>query len=217
MQVKDKIAIGIAQEEHTGLVRLMAESGCVAVMMGFESLSPANLREMNKRWNLRGGDYETAIRNLQRHNIMLYGSFVFGYDQDTPAVFSDTVEFAIRNRLTLANFNLLTPTPGTPLMERLREDGRLRYPNWWLDPDYRYGEPAFEPAQMSTEQLRDGCQWARERFYSVASAIKRASATPGLLRQPLRLSVFVAANWIAGCEVRRKQMSRFGEPDIQIN
>ncbi len=199
------------------LVGLMAGSGCVAVMIGFESLAHGNLKEMNKRWNLRGGDYESAIRKLQRHKIMLYGSFVFGYDHDTLRVFSQTVEFAIRNRLALANFNLLTPTPGTALMERLRKDGRLRYPTWWLDPDYRYGEPAFEPAQMSAEQLRDGCQWARKRFYSVASAIRRASGTPHLLSQPLRLSVFAAANWIAGCEVRTKQMACFGEPDMQID
>ena len=201
----------------TGLVELMAASGCVAVMMGFESLVPENLAVMNKRWNLGSGDYAQAIANLQRHGIMLYGSFIFGYDHDTPAVFARTVDFAIRNHLMLANFNLLTPTPGTPLIERLRGEGRLIHPQWWLDPYYRYGEAAFEPALMSREQLRDGCDWARRRFYSVSSAFRRGMHTPQLLRQPLRLGVFAAANWVAGREVRRKRDSSFGEPGVSLS
>lgn len=200
-----------------GLVRLMAASGCVAVMMGFETLAPDNLAEMNKRWNLRGGDYKQAITNLRRYGIMLYGSFVFGYDHDTLSVFEETARFAIDNRLTLANFNLLTPTPGTPLLERLREEGRLHHPQWWLDEDYRYGEPAFEPAHMSREALRDGCQWTRQRFYSFGSVLRRGLGTPQLLRSPLQLGLFSAANWIASREVRRKQDSCFGEPGITLD
>lgn len=201
----------------TALLRQMAASGCVAVMMGFESLAVENLVAMNKSWNLSRGDYARAVANLQRHGIMLYGSFVFGYDHDTPAVFSQTVEFAIENRLTLANFNLLTPTPGTPLIERLRQEGRLVYPTWWLDPRYRYGEPAFEPARMSRAQLRDGCDWARRRFYSIHSAFRRGLAIPGLPHNPLQIALFAAANWVAGREVRRKQRCGFGEPGLPLD
>jgi len=198
------------------MLRKMAASGCVAVMIGFESLDPANLAAMNKRWNLGAGEYSQAIANLHEHGIMIYGSFVFGYDQDTPEVFAQTLRFAIGNRLTLANFNLLTPTPGTPLIDRLRAEGRLLHPEWWLDPEYRYGEPAFRPARMSPEQLRDGCDWARRRFYSFRSVLGRGLATPRLLRQPARLALFAGANWVAGREVRRKQQSSFGEPEVPV-
>lgn len=118
-----QISLDIATEPD--LVELLRRSGCFAVLIGFESLHPGNLRQMRKGWNLRHGDYAAAIEVFRRAGIMVIGTFVFGYDADTPECFERTLAFAMEQRFFLANFNPLTPTPGTALYERLRDENRL--------------------------------------------------------------------------------------------
>ena len=120
-----QVSIDITRND--ALLDLMARSGCTAVTIGFESLNEDNLRQMKKKWNLARGDYSTAIRKFQDRGIMIYGTFVFGYDQDTAETFDLTVDFSIRSGFYLANFNPLTPTPGTSLYRRLHAQGRLLY------------------------------------------------------------------------------------------
>ena len=52
------------------------------MVIGFESLDQRNLQQMNKRWALQDGDYAASIRKIREHGIMIYGTFVFGYDHD---------------------------------------------------------------------------------------------------------------------------------------
>ena len=69
----------------------------------------------------------TDIANLRRHRIRVYGTFIFGYDGDTPESFDPTVAFAQEHALYIAAFNHLTPFPGTPLYRRLEKENRLLY------------------------------------------------------------------------------------------
>jgi hypothetical protein len=59
--------------------------------------------------------------NLRPHRIRVYGTFIFGYDGDTPESFAPTVAFAREHALYIAAFNHLTPFPGTPLYQRLQD------------------------------------------------------------------------------------------------
>lgn len=152
---------------------LLARSGCMGVLIGFESLNPANLAAMNKNFNTARGGFEVALANLRRHRIRLYGTFVFGYDGDTPESFAPTVDFARRHGFYIAAFNHLTPFPGTPLYKRLEAEGRLLYEAWWLDDRYGYNRIPFQPKGMSPEALREACLAARRDFYSWPSILRR--------------------------------------------
>ena len=135
---------------------------------------PENLRAMAKGFNTMRGGYEKALANLRRYGIKLYVTFIFGYDQDTPATFAETVDFAKAHRFYIGAFNHLTPFPGTPLYRRLEENGRLLYDKWWLDDRYRYNMIPFQPQRMSPEELQRGCLEARRAFYSVPSILRRS-------------------------------------------
>lgn len=187
------------------LVRLMASSGCTIALIGLESLDAGNLRQMGKGWSRRLGDPGDAIRGLQRAGIMVYGTFVFGYDGDTAASFDRTVQFALDHQLFLANFNPLTPTPGAALHDRLRREDRLVHDRWWLDPDYRYGQATFRPRGMTAAELTAGCYHARTRFYSGSSIASRFTGSRALLHSPRRAALYLAANLISRREIRRKQ------------
>ncbi len=154
-------------------LELLARSGCQGVLIGFESLNPANLRDMNKSFNTMRGGFEQALANLRRHRIRVYGTFIFGYDRDTPESFAATVAFAREHALYIAAFNHLTPFPGTPLYRRLQSEGRLLYERWWLDDHYSYNRIPFQPRAMSPDALQRNCLAARREFYSWRSITQR--------------------------------------------
>jgi radical SAM superfamily enzyme YgiQ (UPF0313 family) len=211
LRVRWSCQVSIDVAADPGLLKLMERSGCMAAVVGFESLDEANLAQMRKRWNLRHADYATSVRRLQDHGVMIYGSFVFGYDRDTPDSFDRCVEFALRSNFYLANFNPLTPTPGAALYDRLRAEGRLLHDRWWLDPGYRYGNATFRPRGMTADQLTAGCYRARSEFNRYGSIFRRALDRRANCRSPYRLGVYLLSNLISRREIHRKQGLPLGD------
>ncbi|MBI5482467.1 MAG: B12-binding domain-containing radical SAM protein [Deltaproteobacteria bacterium] len=160
---------GLDDAAHVGLLR---RSGCQALFVGFETLSAASLRGAGKRQN-DPARYRDVAARLADAGIAVWGSFVFGFDQDDPAVFDRTVAFAREAGLTMALFALLTPYPGTPLYARLRRAGRLTSPRWWLEEDHDRRSPYFAPLGMTRAELRAGWQRAWRDFYSLGSILQR--------------------------------------------
>jgi len=152
---------------------LLNRSGCQGVLIGFESLDPATLGIIRKVFATKQGSYFDALKNLRRHSIRVYGTFIFGNDLDTKASFDKAINFAIENQFYIAAFNHLTPFPGTPLYSRLQEEGRLTNPAWWLDSDYRYNMVPFTPKLMTPDEVRENCLLARKKFYSMRSIVQR--------------------------------------------
>ena len=108
-------SIHIAQDDE--LLELMVRSGCRGVLIGMESLDPANLRDMGKSWNVAAASYADSLRRFRKHGLAVYGTFVFGYDNDDRQVVQRSIDFALEHKLFLAAFNHLVPFPGTPLYE----------------------------------------------------------------------------------------------------
>ncbi len=204
-----QVSIDVAKNDS--LLDLMERSGCTTAVVGFESLDARNLAQMKKKWNLKHGDYATSIRKLHDHGVMIYGTFVFGYDYDTVDAFEASVDFALRSKFFLANFNPLTPTPGARLYDRLLAEHRLIHDRWWLDPSYRYGHATFQPRGMTPDQLTDGCFRARRQFFRYSSIWRRAFDMKTNCHSPHRLGLYLAANLISRREISRKQDRRLGE------
>jgi radical SAM superfamily enzyme YgiQ (UPF0313 family) len=153
-------------------VKLMAESGCKGLFIGFESIDENTLQHTGKRQN-RPSQYQEVMDMLHEHGISTWGSFVFGFDTDDPEVFDRTVDFGIQMKLTMALYAILTPYPGTRLYRRLKAEGRLTDERWWLRRDHDAGSPYYVPRLMTREQLREGWARAWQRFYSPSSILKR--------------------------------------------
>lgn len=171
--VRWRCATNIALAYDEELVRLMAESGCDGVFIGFESVNTLSLSESGKRQN-HTRDYERLIGVFHRNRILITGSFIFGFDHDGPDVFRGTVRFAIRNRIGSVTFHILTPFPGTDLFRRLDGEGRLITRDWGL---YDTGHAVFRPANMTAEQLDAGYRRAYREFYSWPSILRRLTWT----------------------------------------
>lgn len=195
-----QISMDVARDRE--LLALMRRAGCLMVLIGFESLDADNLRQMRKGANRRASDYAEVIDNIHRAGLMIYGTFVIGYDHDTAATAGRLVEFAVANRFSIANFNPLMPMPGTRLLDRLSAEGRLLHDRWWLADDFRYGDAMFRPVSMTPDELTASCWAARQAFYSRSSIGRRGLR---LLGSPTRLGVHVAANVISRRAIWNKQ------------
>jgi radical SAM superfamily enzyme YgiQ (UPF0313 family) len=154
------------------LLDLMVKSGCKGLLLGVETVSNEGIRGARKYQNKPSG-YKRTIENLQRKGIAVWGSFIFGLDQDGPDIFERCVRFAVDCKLYTAVFAVLTPYPGTPLFDRLEDENRLTDSSWWLAEQPEAGSPFFYPARMSRRELLEGWQWAWQEFYSYASIVKR--------------------------------------------
>lgn len=153
-------------------IELMARSGCRALFIGFESVDDTTVRQAGKRQN-KPRKYTEIVRQLADHGIAVWGSFVFGFDEDRPESFVRTVDFCIESKVTMALFAILTPYPGTALYRRLQSEGRLLKDRWWLSPDHDTDAPFYRPASMSREELRTGWIKAWRDFYGYASIRQR--------------------------------------------
>lgn len=150
------------------LIEKAAEAGLRSLFVGFETFSPENLVQGNKRQNLKQ-DYERAVRRLHDLGVMINGSFVFGLDDDGPDVFRRTVDWGVQNSLTTSTYHILTPYPGTKLHQDIAAQGRITTTDWDL---YDTRHVVYRPSRLSPAELERGYHWAYDAFYSWANIFR---------------------------------------------
>src|SRR4030042_1154271 len=108
----------VSLAEDLELLRLMRRSGCMGLLIGFESVPKATQNQVNKIKNLRI-DFHEAMRRFHGEGFGILGAFVFGFDYENKDVFEQTLDFIMRSRMACFELRILTPFPGTRLYERL--------------------------------------------------------------------------------------------------
>ena len=202
-------SITMADDEE--LMDLMRRSGCIGVLIGFESLHTETLKRMGKGWNKGRSSYEEAIRRLHRYGIAIYATFMFGYDGEDEHSFDETLRFAIEQRFYLAAFNHVVPFPGTPLYSNLEKEGRLIYPRWWLEPGVRFGDVVYHPSNFTSERLAQRCFETRQKFYSLTSTLRRATNWRANSHGPHQLMQYLWLNLFSERAVHQRQGIPLGE------
>ncbi|HUC86600.1 MAG TPA: radical SAM protein, partial [Candidatus Acidoferrales bacterium] len=156
------------------LLQSARESGCVYLFIGLESFSDEGLASVNKRFN-RTAHYAGIIRRIHQHGICVQAGVIFGFDTDTTDVFANALEACESLGIDGVAASVLTPLPGTPLYEQMKRTGRL-IENDWTGFNGK-SRVAFQPKQMSAEELFAGYMWFRRRVYSYGSIFRRLAAS----------------------------------------
>lgn len=151
------------------LMRAAGESGCLGMFVGFESLNQESLSAMGKVTN-RAQSFMDDAKAFRDNGIGILGSFVLGYDGDTPETFPQLLRFCEDAKLEAAIFPLLTPYPGTKVRARLEAEGRIISNDWR---DYDMEHINFQPKGMTVAQLQEGYDWLNRSFYSFPSMYRR--------------------------------------------
>ncbi len=144
------------------LLKLASEAGCTKWYIGFESFSQENISQIGKKTN-KVEQYLPAIKKIHDYGMDIHGHFVFGLDHDTTDVFESTLAAINNLGLTIAEFHIMTPFPGTPLFDRLDREGRIVTKDWSR---YMMNMVNFKPKFMSQRELVEGVSFIKNRFYS---------------------------------------------------
>ena len=150
------------------LIEKAAEAGLRSLFVGFETFSPENLKQSNKKQNLKK-DYIKAVNRLHSLGIMINGSFVFGLDEDDADVFKRTVDWGVENAITTSTYHILTPYPGTRLYKDMEAQNRILTHNWDL---YDTRNVVYQTTKLSAAELKEGYDWAYKEFYSWKNILK---------------------------------------------
>jgi radical SAM superfamily enzyme YgiQ (UPF0313 family) len=168
--------INFADDEE--LLVLAANAGCRGVFIGFESPSPEGLQELGKKFNLlKGRDFRASVRRIQRHNILVVGSFIVGLDVDEPGIGKRIAEAA--NQYGVDNLNLLflTPLPGTRLWDQMRAENRIAldaFPEDWRY--YTLTYPVARYKHLSLDDIIQEMLSCNQSFYSMPRILRRLFA-----------------------------------------
>ncbi|MBI1987704.1 MAG: hypothetical protein HYS70_05105 [Nitrospinae bacterium] len=103
----------------------IARTGLGTIFIGLESkFAP------DRGYQKRSGDARETFTELQRRGITIIGGWMCGFDfHDRVNVFDD-LDYFISLEPTSHQLTKVTAFPGTPLWERLKEEGRLREIPW---------------------------------------------------------------------------------------
>lgn len=163
----------ISIADHDEILEAAAESGCAQLLIGLESAVPESLRGVDANdWKYRQYEsYLKKIDNIQAHGISVNGCFILGFDTDDQSVFQTTADFVKASSLAEVQITLLTPFPGTELLAKLRQEGRLFADVFW--DSCTLFDLTFHPKQMSADELGDGFKWLMSQLYNDDERLRR--------------------------------------------
>ena len=168
------------------LLEGFAQSGCIALNIGFESFSTQNLNAMGKGFN-QPSRYTEAVQRIHDQGIGIMGTFIVGLDDDDPGVFQRIIDFCRDSKLDWALTFIMAPYPGTDSFSRLEKEGRIFCRDW---EKYDSLNVVYQPLRMSVEELEKGMRRIWKEVFSTSFIYKRILKRPWI--HPL---FYLAMNW----------------------
>lgn len=152
------------------LFDLAVRSGLMGLLIGFESMDQVNMNSCGKPFN-EVSRYKESVKLCHDRHVGVLGTFIVGFDGDTPRVFDDLAEFVDEIEIDIPRFAVLTPFPGTPLFNRLKHEGRILTENWQVYDSIRV---VFTPDGMSVSDLQRGILKVWQNTFKSSRILKRA-------------------------------------------
>lgn len=127
---KDKIGFNFITEasinmaDDPELMSLMAQAGFVDVFIGIETPNELSLAECNKKQNSKR-DLIENVNTIQSYGMQVMAGFIVGFDNDSPEIFNQMIDFIQDSGIVTAMVGLLQAPFGTKLYDRLEKDGRI--------------------------------------------------------------------------------------------
>lgn len=189
-----QVTINMADDDE--LLTLAAQSGCRGVFIGFESSTEEGLIEVRKKFNIqKGRDFKASVRRMQRHGIIVTGSFIMGLDSDKKGVGKRLAQAGLDYGLDIMNVMFLTPFPGTGLWEQMLSNGRISANNF--PRDWQYYTLTFPVAaykHLSWEDMLKEVDTCVKTFYSYRHILRRLMGNLWWDRKPLNAIGLVISN-----------------------
>lgn len=158
--------------EYPEILEAAAESGLFYLLVGLETSSQEALTAAGKNF-IKVDRAKQNIARMHEFGIAVDSAMIFGFDQHTPDIFEQSLEFIHDIELDYCDSVILTPFPGTLLYQQYEREDRLLTKDW---SKYDCSTAVFQPAQMTPQQLEEGAQWFQERYNGLGNSMKRTFA-----------------------------------------
>lgn len=155
--------------EDERVIELAAKAGCMFVFIGFETINDGMLKDMAKGANLTVGvkNYKHVVDTFHKYGIAVMGAFIIGNDNETRTHYKLLSNFLIASGIDIVQICILTPLPGTRLMEQMSEDRRLIFDDFPTDWDkYRFSYIVHKIQGLETEEVYAGNNYLKNSIYS---------------------------------------------------
>jgi anaerobic magnesium-protoporphyrin IX monomethyl ester cyclase len=126
------------------LFQLMKRAGCYRVYFGFESGNDNVIKAFGKGGKATLEKGVEAVELAQRAGLEPNGFFLVGLTGDTQETMQDTIDYARRVKLDTMKCGITVPFPGTPMFNRLRQQGRIKTFDWDRYNVYQNAEALFD-------------------------------------------------------------------------
>lgn len=163
-----------------GLLKTVAESGCIALSFGLESTSRESLESVSKSW-ANPMEYEELLSNIRAAGIDVSTEMIVGADGDTAESIAGMAEFIEKNKVVVPRFYILTPIPGTVLYDNMKRDNRICNENIY---SYNGTEAVHIPLNMSPQELTEAYWDLYNKVFSLKSIVKRTILQSNFLKKP---------------------------------
>ena len=150
---------------------LARKAGCLEWFVGFESISQAALDGIKKTHN-KVENFKKLIKRVHNHGMIVQGGIIFGFDEDTLDIFDLTIEKINEFEIDILEVNILTPYPGTPLFDRLKQEGRILTYDWSR---YNQVDVVYKPKNMTEKELYQGSRKVAKEFYKIPNVLWRTA------------------------------------------
>lgn len=157
--------------ENPAVLRGLAASGCVQVLVGIESLvfrypgMGAKQAELDRIMD--------AVRAIQEAGVVVNGCFIVGADGETDASLDRLIAFILESPLAEVQVTLQTPFPGTGLYDRLGRQGRLIRDRGWSY--YTLFDVTYQPDRMTVTDLEQGFRHVLRSVFTREASARRSA------------------------------------------
>jgi radical SAM superfamily enzyme YgiQ (UPF0313 family) len=143
------------------MLKHMKRAGFYLVAFGIESGNPEILKKMRKGETKE--QIKQAVKWAHQAGLITEGFFMFGNEGEGRKEMLETIEFAKELDLNIAQFQVYTPVPGSPLYEKIAKEGKIFSQKW---EDFNaFNEPLFEYGQSKFSLMMEMQQRAYREYY----------------------------------------------------
>jgi len=155
--------------ERPEVLRRLAASGCLQVLVGLESrvFRYPGMGAKQAEWNRM----LEAVSAIQEAGVAVNGCFIVGAEGETERSLEALTEFVLQSPLADVQITLQTPFPGTELYRRLKDSGRLLRDRGWSS--YTLFDVTYQPDRLSVEELERGFRRVLKNIYSAVATERR--------------------------------------------
>ena len=174
--------------EDLEFLKAMRKARIKGALVGVESVTPEGLKAIHKEFNCAGDSLVRRLRTFREHGVHVLGSFIFGLPTDRPDTFQATAALADEAEVSVAQFVLLTPFPGTVDFQRWEKSMQsdptriagIPLTRYWLIPQALRAKVYMSHPVMSADEIRRRTQEVWDSFYKLSAVWKRSRCIKAL-------------------------------------